>query len=89
MITVFCIDDEVNTEKMISKFELMKKRGINVIGENSISNVFNRLNEIADQIDLILLDIIMPPDNHYSVEETNGGTNTGFRLLIDIRKNIR
>jgi DNA-binding NtrC family response regulator len=85
MIKVFCIDDEANTEKMMSKFEIMKDKGIEVIPEIDISNVMPRLDKLIRDIQLILLDIIIPPLEYYSLKETNGGTGTGIRLLKDIR----
>ena len=89
MITVFYIDDEANSEKMKSKFEMLKINSINVIAEHNIKKVENRIKEIINDIDLILLDIIMPPRNYFSLEETNGGTSTGIVLLKKIRENFK
>jgi CheY-like chemotaxis protein len=86
MKRVLYIDDEANTEKMASKFEIMKDEGIEVIPVTRIQEVLPKLEELRGSIDLLIIDIIMPPEDHYSLDETDGGTTTGLRLIEDIRR---
>lgn len=85
MIRVMYVDDEADSVKMESKFDLMKKKGIEVIPVTRVPDVFPQLERMSDSIDLIILDIIMPPEEYYSLDDTNGGTSTGINLLKEIR----
>lgn len=42
--------------------------------------------EASDEIDLIILDIMMPSGNSYSTADTNYGLRTGVLLYRDLRK---
>ena len=88
-LIVLYIDDEADTEKFKSKCEIMREEGIDVIGVTSVRDAIPKVTELAKEIDLILLDIIMPPEDYYTLEETNGGIGTGFRLLQDIREVVK
>ena len=85
MIRVLYIDDEADTEKMSSKFELLARHGIQVIPVMRVQDAIPTLDS-AGNIELIVLDIIMPPEDSYTLDETDGGTTTGLKLLQDIRK---
>jgi DNA-binding response OmpR family regulator len=85
MKKVLYIDDEANLEKMASKFEIMQEEGIEVISVTRVKDVLPTLQEYKTSIGLIVLDLIMPPEDFYSLQETSGGTTTGLRLLKDIR----
>lgn len=85
MINVLYIDDEGDTEKMSSKFDIMREHGINVTTVLNVGEAIPEIQRLGTSLDLILLDIIMPPESTYSLDETNGGTTTGLRLLKDIR----
>jgi CheY-like chemotaxis protein len=89
MIKVLYVDDEADTEKMASKFEIMLSMGVEAIPVTQVEAVLPKLKELGDEIKLIVLDIIMPPEDFYSLEETSGGTSTGIRLLEDIRNSYR
>ena len=86
---VLYIDDEADTEKMASKFEIMKENGIDVASVVKVEDVLPMLKKLSSEIGLIVLDIIMPPGDFYKMDETNGGTTTGLRLLKDIRKEYK
>ncbi|HEX8145279.1 MAG TPA: response regulator [Pyrinomonadaceae bacterium] len=86
MKTVLYVDDEADTEKMSSKFELMKAEGITVIPATRIKMALDELEMRRASIDLVILDIIMPPEDYYSLEDTEGGTTTGLKLLEEIRR---
>jgi CheY-like chemotaxis protein len=85
-ITVLWIDDEASTEKFSSRLDIMAKANIKVIPVASVGAAIPALRKHKDKTDVIILDIIMPPEQTYSLEETGGGTTTGFRLLDDITK---
>jgi CheY-like chemotaxis protein len=79
------VDEEANSEAMASKFDVMKSYDIEVRIVVEVANALPTLREQRD-IALVILDIIMPPKLVYSLEETQGGSLTGLRLLRDIRK---
>jgi two-component system nitrogen regulation response regulator GlnG len=86
MINVIYIDDESDTEKMSSKFDIMLDSGIVVVKVAKVQDALPTLDAHCDTVDLVVLDIIMPPEGFYSLADTNGGTTTGLRLLKDIRR---
>jgi CheY-like chemotaxis protein len=89
MIKVLCVDDEADTEKMASKFEIMRGMGVESIPVTQVKDVLPTLQALGDEIKLLVLDVIMPPEDEYSLEETDGGTSTGIRLLKDIRHSYK
>ncbi len=89
MIKVLYIDDEADSEKMASKFDLMRHRGIDVIKVTRVTDVLHEIEKHRSEIKLLVLDIIMPPEDRYSLEETNKGTDTGIRVLQDIREHYK
>ncbi len=86
MSTIIYIDDEVNTEKEQIKIEFLQENGFMVVPVREVGQVMGALQRHS-QADLIILDILMPPHDTYSLEETNDGADTGLRLLADLRKN--
>jgi CheY-like chemotaxis protein len=86
MINVIYIDDEADTEKMKSIFEMLEDNDIKIIPVVYVNEALSKIRTNSKIIDLIILDLIMPPYNFYKLEETNGGISTGIRLLEDIRK---
>jgi CheY-like chemotaxis protein len=86
MKKVLYIDDEADSEKMASKFELMSEEGFDVVPVCRLRDVIPMLKSLADSLDVIVLDLAMPPEDVYTLEETEGGTLTGLRLLQDIRR---
>ena len=89
MKKIMYIDDEADSEKMASKFEIMEEEGIQALRITRVENVLPTLEKEIDNVQAIVLDIIMPPENLYSLDETNGGTTTGIRLLEDIRSKYK
>lgn len=86
MKNIVYIDDEANSEAMISKFEVLEEEGWKIIPVVDIKDAIPKLREYRGNVHLIILDIIMPPKNLYTLADTNGGTKTGLKLLEDIRK---
>lgn len=89
MIKILYVDDEADTEKMASKFDIMRSMGVEAIPVTHVDAVLPKLKELGDEIKLLVLDIIMPPEEVYSLDETSGGTSTGLRLLKDIRSSYK
>lgn len=81
---VLFIDDESDTERFQSKVEWLRDEGIHVESIGVVEEVLPFLQSNAQSIEAIILDILMPPHDYYSLEETNDGTTTGLRLLKDI-----
>ncbi len=86
MLKVLYIDDEADSEGMASKFEIMNDDGIDIVPVCRLRDVIPTLTSLRGSIDLIVLDLIMPPEDVYGLDETEGGTLTGLRLLEDIRR---
>lgn len=86
MKKIIYIDDEATAEKMLSRFEILNKQGIEIIQVDKVKDAMNVIGFNISSTGLIVLDIIMPPEEYYTLEETNGGTTTGLRLLKDIRE---
>jgi CheY-like chemotaxis protein len=89
MKKILYIDDEADQEKMASKFEILKEEGIGVVPVAKVKDVLPTLSNLRDSIDLIVMDMIMPSEEFYTLEETDGGASTGFRLLVDIRNRYK
>src|SRR4051812_9185246 len=85
MIPVIYVDEEASSEAMASKFEVMKSFGVEIRPVVHVVDVLPTLHRERD-VALVILDIIMPPQLVYTLDETNGGTRTGIRLLRDIRR---
>lgn len=86
MIRLLYIDDEADSEKMKSKFEVFEGYGISVKSEHNIATVKHELESLIKNIDIIVVDLIMPPRGEFSMEETNGGSLTGTAIVKRIRK---
>ena len=84
-MTVLYIDDEANSEAMKSKFEGMATYDLDVIAVSDVSQAMPTLRRLRKSIQCVVLDVIMPTGNAYTLEETNGGMLTGLFLLRDIR----
>ena len=83
--TVLYIDDNADTQSMKSRFELIEDEGFMVIPVVHADEVMPTIEKNASTIDIIVLDMLIPPEDHYTLEETNYGTATGLRILRDIR----
>jgi len=86
MINVLYIDDEADSEKMLSKFDVLRFFDINVISEKDLTHLLGKLDIILNGIDLIVVDMIMPTKDEYNLDDTNGGKHTGIAVIKDIRK---
>lgn len=82
---VLYIDDECGSDRFQTKRDLLQAAGIDVLPVASVEEVFGLLEKQHQNINAIVLDILMPPEDKYRLDETNGGTTTGLRLLKDIK----
>jgi DNA-binding response OmpR family regulator len=86
MKKVFFIDDQSNSSEFESRFDIIKEQGIEILYVDNIDDVIPIFQEYVHEIGLIILDIIIPPLDKYSEDQSNGGTTTGLLLLKEIRK---
>lgn len=82
---ILYIDDECGSDRFQTKVESLQASGFDVVSVASVENVMDVLEKQHRSLDAIVLDILMPPEEKYNLEETNGGTTTGLRLLRDIK----
>ena len=86
MKKVLFIDDEANSEKMKSRFEIIEENGIEIIPVWNIEEIIPTFKKHIDDIGLIIVDLIIPNEDIYSDSDTNGGTTTGFKIIEDIQR---
>jgi CheY-like chemotaxis protein len=83
---ILYIDDQIGTEGLSSRTELMREAGIDVVEVQRVEDVLPALRTHKDRIDLIIVDMIMPYGSRYTSQETEGGVITGRKVVEDIRR---
>jgi len=78
------IDDEWDEDS--TRVEDLRLAGHEVTVVNRAADVLSTLTDSSKMYDVVLLDIMMPPEGYATLQETNGGRLTGFRVLKDIRQ---
>lgn len=87
MKVVVIDDDKVFVEPLLWR---LQDEGHEVVHIRSVNHALTVFSSAIKRIpDCILLDIMMPRGNAYSEVETNGGRETGLRLLADIWRKER
>ena len=81
---ILIIDDD--TRRLKSHIEYLVFKGYEVHQATSIKDAYEFLEEKTDQIELIILDIMMPTHNYFNYEESIGGKRTGVMLYDEIIK---
>src|SRR5436190_1530779 len=81
---ILLIDDEWDLDS--TRVEDLMSAGHDVTVINRADEAFARIADTSAKFDVVLLDVMMPPEGYASLQATNGGRLTGFRLLDDIRK---
>ena len=76
-------DDPYNLE---SSKELLELYGMDIQFFTNYETALERLGESDSKYDIIIMDIMMPPQNFFNVEETDDGRRTGILLISEIRK---
>jgi CheY-like chemotaxis protein len=85
-LSVLYVDDEAGMQGFNSLVELLEDQGLRITSASNATTALKLLDEPAQRFDAVLLDIIMPPFDCYTLEETEGGISTGWRLLEDMRR---
>lgn len=85
-ISVLYVDDEAGTQGFESLVDLLEGEGLRVTAAGDAATALELLSDPKRHFDGVLLDIIMPPFNLYTLDETEGGISTGWRLLEDMRR---
>lgn len=83
MSTIFFVDDDI--KRISSYIDFLKQSSYDVILETDSSKVVLKFREKLQEIDLIILDMMMPAEEQLK-DETNYGRRTGLHLLKEIRK---
>lgn len=85
MPTIIYVDDEFARESAQSKLEMLSTRGYHVIPVPDVRDAVPTIKKNIGHVNAILLDIMMPPEDEYTLQSTEDGTLTGLLLLRDIR----
>jgi CheY-like chemotaxis protein len=84
---ILFVDDE---ERPINTFmEELTRSGYDVKLETTIEGALRYFRANFDQIQLVVLDIMMPYGEVFSAAETEGGLRTGVRLYKKLREESR
>jgi CheY-like chemotaxis protein len=81
--TILFIDDETHFASY--DIEAMKDANYEVIHHDTAAGGLAHIREHSGEIDLIVLDIVMPTPKDVAPTETNGGLDTGIWLLRQVR----
>lgn len=86
-MTILYIEDEVSRNAgVVNYFKLIKQW--EVLPATTPSEALAKVEEHKSHIDVVLLDIMMPPDESVDAEETDYGRDTGIVLLKKIKPQI-
>lgn len=81
------VDEEINSFILRPFIDELQDNGFVIIKINRAEDVINTLrNEADDSLSAIIVDIIMPPGEHYSRRKTDSGLRTGYLIIDDIMK---
>lgn len=84
MLRILIIDDE--TRRMQATVELLEMDGFLVTQIDSPGGALSELSRRPAGWDIIVLDIMMPPDEQFDLPEVKDGLRTGFLLLQKFRE---
>jgi len=85
MKKVLFIDDDIDTEQMESIIDILLYEGIKVTPISDLEYLQKNMVTLISEHDLIVLDILMPPQEAYSLDDSVDGSITGLLVLKDIR----
>ncbi len=80
---ILIIDDDLNTNFYLKQF-LVEIKEWEVILESSPKEGLKLIQSAGNQLDAIILDVMMPPDDSINIEASNQGRRTGLLLLEKI-----
>jgi len=81
---VLWVDDD-SEYTLISFIHELQEKGFTVIVANNPDKMWEVLNEYGEKITGIIMDVMMPTGNSISSEAAQKGTQTGLRLIENIR----
>ena len=76
---ILWVDDDLIM--LHSELQLLEMLGHSVTATTSITEAFSILSDESNQVDLILLDLMMSPEDLLGDKETHGGLLTGLYFL--------
>lgn len=84
-IRVLWVDDEASEPKMDTRFEELLPFGIHVEPCDDVHSFIAKVRSGTFDFDVVVMDLIMPPQGAYPPDETARGLETGLRLLKELR----
>ena len=80
---ILFVDDD--KRDMESFYEELKLSGYNVDFHSDVDAAFAAYQKNLDRIELLILDVMMPPGKEFEQEKVNGGLRTGLRFYERVR----
>jgi CheY-like chemotaxis protein len=77
---ILIVDDDAQVLKLYSR--ILTRGGYQVLTENSSQRAMQAL-EAAGQVDLLVLDLSMPPPDGFEILKTLRKTRPGLRILVN------
>lgn len=84
------IDDD--RRRMLVYVEELQDAGHEVLFKGDVDSALVLLRDLSEYLDLLVLDVSMPPGTEYKFEDTDGGSRTGiflYRTTRLLRKNLK
>lgn len=85
---ILWLDDDINRSSLKNFVETIEEE-FEVIRCTNPKDALAELEEKIDQINLFIVDIIMPTSNLFDREKVNGGTSTGIELVRLIKNDVK
>lgn len=84
---ILFVDDEPRIMNSLRQYleAQLKPHGYEVVFHNNVDTAWDFFEKHIEEIDLVILDIMMPPEKQFSTERTNGGLKTGLFFYKRIR----
>ncbi len=78
MLKILFIDDDIRSQ--IDTLDILKMEGFDVVYASHIKEAITLAEKYNNSISAIVLDIMMPTQGIFSLQETQGGRRTGILL---------
>lgn len=93
MKTILWVDDDINSDALMPFVDELEEDGFNILKANGPDEMYKYLKSNHQEINLIIMDIMMPVNESIRTDDAKGGLNTGYIILenlkeSDIYKNI-
>lgn len=86
---VVYVDEETVALPFDSKAAVLRDEGIEVVPVSNVAEVLPTLDRLVGKVDLLVMDIILPPAPLFTADETKGGTRTGVVMLKKVRERFK